>query len=152
MCSSSNLNCYTFGHLNHKINVRPSTFSFWKIVSTTHSSWTMSTMSTSLTYKIYVTIALPLIGTFSKLHFYINLQILFLGLFPNLLSLPHPLFVPKILLHLHGVLVACPKGDARWNPIPLAYMFRVSIYILLGWCWTSMALISTRLVQHWDIP
>lgn len=65
MCSSNNYNCYIFGHLNHKINVKPLTFSFWKIVSTTHSSWTMSTMSTSLTYKVYVTIALPLIGTFS---------------------------------------------------------------------------------------
>ncbi len=125
MCSSKYLNCYTLGHLNHKINVKPSTFSFWKIVSTTHSSWTMSTMSMSLTYKVYVTIALPLIGTFSKPHFYINLKILFLGLFPNFLGLflTHFLF-QKLSYICIGFWYPCPKGDAKWNPIPLAFMLR----------------------------
>ncbi len=55
----------------------------------------MSTMFTSLTYKIHVTIALPFIGTFSKLHFYINLNYYSLTFSPTSLASSSPIFGSK---------------------------------------------------------
>jgi hypothetical protein len=56
----------------------------------------MSTMSTSLTYKVYVAIALPLIGTFSI--FTSTLKYYSFAFSPTSLASSSPIFCSKIPL------------------------------------------------------